>query len=64
MKEDVMKIKTKVNLDQFIAIGHYLEGNTSKEDCDFLASFLKDVHDEVYNKAAMLEILGNKFIDK
>lgn len=64
MKEDFIKIKIKISLEQFMAIENYLKGNLSKEDCDFLASFLKDAHDKTYNKAATLETIGNRFIDK
>ena len=64
MKEEVINIKVKVSLDQFIAIENYLAGNGSKEDCDLLASLLKNVHDKVYRKASILETIGNRFVDK
>ena len=65
MKEEVINIKVKVSLDQFIAIENYLAGNGStKEDCDLLASLLKNIHDKVYRKASILETIGNRFVDK
>ena len=64
MKEDEMKIKIKINLDQHIAISNHLEGKATKEDCDFISSFLREVHDKVFNKAAFIENLGTRFIDK